>query len=102
MHAVVVAEQNVEGTAEMIIMVVDEGYTDGVRCNEISCAVVAVQWSHPVRAMVLRGSAEKTSATFAAYGIAIILESDDGWAVSRMLGLYSKYLVLRGYMLKDR
>ena len=54
MHAVVVAEQNVEGTAEVIV--INDGDTDGVCGNVISCAVVVVRWSHPVRAMVLRGS----------------------------------------------
>ena len=38
MHAAVVAEQNVEGTAEVIV--VNDGETDGVRGNVISCAVV--------------------------------------------------------------
>ena len=55
MHAVVVAEQNVQGTAEDIV--VNDGDTDEFRCN-VSCAVLVVEWSHPVRAMVLRCSDE--------------------------------------------
>ena len=89
MHAVVVAEQNVQGTAEVIV--VNDGDTDEVRSNVISCAVLAIQWSHPVRAMVLLVSAEKRVTHSP-----LQLESDDRWAVSRILGLYSMYRVLRG------
>ena len=91
MRAVVVAEQNVEGTAEVIV--VNDGDTDGVRCNVISCAVVAVQWSHPERAMVLRGSSAEKRVP---HSLLTGLESDDKWAVSRISGLYSMYRVLRG------
>ena len=79
MHAAVVAEQNVEGTAEVIV--VNDGETDGVRGNVISCAVVAVRWSHLVRAMVLRGSLRVPHSPLTG------LESDDKWAVSRIPGL---------------
>ena len=69
-----------EGTAEGIV--VNDGATDGVRCNVISCAVLAVQWAiHCERwccAVVLRN------------------ESEDGWAMSQMLGLDSMYRVRRG------
>ena len=69
----------------------NDGDTDGVRCNVISCAL-AVQRSHLVRAMVLRGSAEKRVPHSPLTG----LESNDKWAVSRIPGLYNMYRVLRG------